>query len=147
MENLFYILAIVAYFLFQGYQNFKKEQEKARKRNPGRPVENYDIPEEVESKPIIESQTEAIDLKPDYKLSKKEIKEKESRTDLVYEKMDYKSMGDYYNPEKRRRNKSATEIKPVTLLEIEELDDRATRHIDFDLQDAVIKEAVLKRPY
>ncbi len=146
MENLFYILAVIAYFLFQGYQNFKKEQEKAKKRNLGKPVEAYGIPEEVESEPLIEKRTEAIDLKPDYKLTNREIQLKEKIEESVYKKMDYKSLGDYYNPEK-----PAIENKPLKVqtksTEVFKVQHKEDDIIDFDLRDAVIKEAILKRPY
>ena len=147
MENLFYILAVIAYFLFQGYQNFKKEQEKAKKRNLGKPVEAYEIPEEVESEPLIEKRTEAIDLKPDYKLTNREIKVKEKLEEAVYKKMDYKSLGDYYNPEKPKTENKPVKVqaKPAEAFKVQH--EENDNHIDFDLRDAVIKEAILKRPY
>lgn len=37
MEELIPILTIVAYFLYQGYVGYKKEQEKSAKRNLGKP--------------------------------------------------------------------------------------------------------------
>ena len=37
MDQLIPILSIIAYFIYQAYTGYKKEQEKAAKRNPGKP--------------------------------------------------------------------------------------------------------------
>ncbi len=152
MENLLYILVVVAYFIYQTYNNFKKEQEKARKRNVNIPQEGYNIPEEVEIKPIIEKATEAVELKPDYKLTKKESRIKERREELVYEKMQREEpLRDYYNPEMpyRESNKKKATLLAAKVSVNTSRDDfnEEKREYNFDLRDAIIKEAILKRPY
>lgn len=150
MENLLYILAVVAYFIYQTYNNFKKEQEKARKRNMGQPQENYDIPEEVEVKPIIEKSTEAVELKPDYKLTKKESRIKERREEMVYEKMRSEQIAkDYYGPERTSREalkKKAFTENPNPVILLEDITE-SEKSYDFNLREAIIQEAILKRPY
>lgn len=146
MENLIYILAPIAYFIFQAYQNFQKEQEKARKRNLGVPPQReITSDEEVEIKPIIIKETEAVELKPDYKLTKKEERIKQRREELVYEKANPTFSNDYYNPEivsERRNANKIKEKKPLQSVNISYEED-----YDFDLRDAIIKEAILNRPY
>lgn len=58
-------------------------------------------------------------------------------------------MGDYYNPEKPviKREPFKSSIKTVTIQNVDEFADEKHEHADFDLKDAVIKEAILKRPY
>lgn len=146
MENLIYILAPIAYFLYQGYQNYLKEQEKAKKRNLGAPHrKEITSDEEVISEPMIAKETEAVELKPDYKLTKQEERIKQRREELVYEKVSPTFSSDYYNPEvvtERRianKNKEKKATLPVNLSYDEDY--------DFDLRDAIIKEAILNRPY
>ncbi len=151
MENLFYILAVVIYFVYQIYQNFQKEQEKAKKRNLNVPQENYEIPEEVEIKPVIAKETEAVELKPDYKLTKKESRIKERREEMVYEKMHREEVKEYYNPEKPYRETVKKKVTPSvttsqTNISTDDFEGQKGGY-DFDLRDAVIKEAILKRPY
>lgn len=148
MENLIYILAPIAYFLFQGYQNYLKEQEKARKRNLGvPPAKEITSDEEVISEPLIIKETEAVELKPDYKLTKHEERVKQRREEVVYEKANSSVANDYYNPEvlsERRlsiKNKERDK-KPSLSVNLSYEED-----YDFDLRDAIIKEAILNRPY
>lgn len=44
MENLIPVIVMVAIFLVQAYNNYKKEQEKAKKRAPGKSVPRPDFP-------------------------------------------------------------------------------------------------------
>lgn len=146
MENLIYILAPIAYFIFQGYQNYQKEQEKAKKRNLGVPPQReITSDEEVISEPIIMSGTEAVELKPDYKLTKQEERVKKIRENLIYEKVNSATSNDYYNPESITAKHNADknkEKKALTAITMSYEED-----YDFDLRDAIIKEAILNRPY
>ena len=146
MENLIYILAPIAYFLFQGYQNYLKEQEKAKKRNLGvPPQQEITSEEEVIPEPLIIKETEAVELKPDYKLTKQEERIKQRREEIVYEKAKPTFSGDYYNPEmvsERRNAGRIKEKKPIQSVNMSYEED-----YDFDLRDAIIKEAILNRPY
>src|SRR5690606_24584825 len=40
MDTIIPIIFALAFFIFQAYLNYKKEQEKAKKRNPGKPQEH-----------------------------------------------------------------------------------------------------------
>lgn len=151
MENLIYILAPIALFLFKAYQNFQKEQEKARKRNLSIPEQpEITVKDEVQTQPMIEERTEATELKPDYKLSKPEKYEKEQYERMVYERLRStdKKPTNYYNPEipsaEVIENRAIHEKHKhgISLPKIEEQES-----YDFDLRQAVINEAILKRPY
>ncbi|MRX46422.1 hypothetical protein [Pedobacter puniceum] len=151
MENLIYILAPIALFLFKAYQNFQKEQEKARKRNLSIPEQpEITVKDEVQTQPMIEERTEATELKPDYKLSKPEKYEKEQYERMVYERLRStdKKPADYYNPE----IPSAEVIENRAIHEkhkhgISQPKKEEQESYDFDLRQAVINEAILKRPY
>ncbi len=146
MENLIYILAPIAYFLYQGYQNYLKEQEKAKKRNLGVPPhKEVTSDEEVISEPMIVKETEAIELKPDYKLTKQEERIKQRREELVYEKVAPNFSKDYYNPETVSERRLAVKKKEKTV--VQSVNMSYEEDYDFDLRDAIIKEAILNRPY
>lgn len=158
MEKLIYILIPIAYFLYQGYQNFLKEQEEAKKRNlqqPDQPVDEVYDP--------VEYQYEAV---PDPNIPK-DFNWKDHRTENTpYRSVEYtngrkmqveervrkddKKQRDYYNPEIpsaevvrsrmiHQKHAHGIPAKPIEIKEIEST--------DFDLRDAIIKEAILRRPY
>jgi hypothetical protein len=158
VEKLIYILVPIAYFLYQGYQNFLKEQEEAKKRNLQQPNQ----PEEEVFEPL-EYQYEAVS---DPNIPK-EFNWKELRTENTpYRSVEYtngrkmqveervrkenKKQRDYYNPEVpsaevarsrmiHEKHGHGVVTKPLEIQEIETS--------DFDLRDAIIKEAILRRPY
>src|SRR5690554_5072866 len=54
MDNIFIIIAAVAFFIFQTYSNYKKEQEEAKTRDASkrRPNASESIPEETSHPPM-----------------------------------------------------------------------------------------------
>gem|GEM_PF-546415 len=148
MENLIYILVPIAYFLYQGYQNYLKEQEKAKKRNFGvPPQQEITSEEEVKTEPMITKGTEAVELKPDYKLTKQEERVKQRREELVYEKINPTFSQDYYNPEIVTERRNAYKNRERDKKQLQPLNMSYDEEEDFDLRDAIIKEAILNRPY
>lgn len=154
MENLIYILAPIAYFLYQAYQNYQKEQEKARKRNvsdPSTTNTHSTIPEvkQVITEPLIDKETEAKELTPDYMLTKQEERSKHKREQLTYKRLKAPTVKgtDYYNPEI-----SSAEVMQSRLIhephnhgKLAVIEDE--NFVIFDLRDAIIKQAILNRPY
>ncbi|MFD1629747.1 hypothetical protein [Pseudopedobacter beijingensis] len=148
MENLFYIIAVIGYFLYQAYQNFQKEQEKARKRNPGKAPEVEVYPEEVVIEPFIGKSTKTIELKPDYKAEARELMVKDEREAMVYEKLDRVSLtGHFTHPIKQKAKKHVAVSKGIQRVTLEEEILPDNHIVDFDLKDAIIKEAILNKPY
>lgn len=154
MENLIYILAPIAYFLYQAYQNYLKEQEKAKSRNlsdPSTTNTTGSIPEvkKVKTEPLIEKATEAKELTPDYMLNKQEEREKHKREQLTYKRLKAPSMRgtDYYNPEipSAEVMQSRLTHEPHNHGKLTVIKDET--YITFDLRDAIIKQAILNRPY
>lgn len=146
MEKIIFALVPIAYFVFQAYNNYKKEQEKAKKRNlsqpkpivaqkatqPVRPEnkQQFDVKEflrekfnlETERKEVIKSQTKSI---PEYQIK------------------------DYFNPEvpsvevvKNIKIHAPHQLEAVSLV-LEEMEEP----YDFNLRDAIIQQAILNRPY
>lgn len=146
MENLFYIIAVIGYFIYQTYKNFQKEQEKAKKRTLNVPQEYYEIPQEVDFDPVVVHERKTVQPQRDI-YTENSVKEKHEQ--MVYEKMKREDMREYYNPEKPYRAPRKTSAVAVATNQPAEVMvyDEPKPSYDFDLRDAVIKEAILKRPY
>src|SRR5690606_6720741 len=104
------------------------------------PQQEITSEEEVIPEPLIIKETEAVELKPDYKLTKQEERIQQRREEIVYEKAKPTFSGDYYNPEmvsERRNANKNREKKPALSVNMNYEED-----YDFDLRDAIIKEAI-----
>lgn len=177
MDNILIIVAVVAFFLFQTYSNYKKEQEKAKTRNPSeRSPDISDVPQK-ELPPSMEIPRWLEDFLPpqETKAPKpKPIREKPEPVAMPatqhYGSIDY------------QRTKYISSERPADLLreyrdlpekkEIEELKRSVAIHKDhahqfnrlkpysivdkveeaievpeFDLREAIIMNAILERPY
>lgn len=155
METIIPILIAAVVFGLQAYANYQKEQEKARKRNPGQrpPSENTDMPQTeggAGTEPPI----------PDY-WDEKPIRQPDVRRDVSRQEwypfdkpQSVPAAFEEYTgtvhagDAKRVRRTHKQSIKPLQVAEdVPVLDGEAFSATDFDLRDAVIKAAILERPY
>jgi hypothetical protein len=133
METILPLIIAALFFGFQIYSNFKKEQEKARKRDPSqRPTgeqptvyeERKDWARQLQQKEVIVSETPKVS-KYDEFTGVVEGVEEVRRAKEVHRS--YKQSSRPFEPYVQ-----AVEENPYS---------------DFDLRDAVIKAAILERPY
>lgn len=140
MENLlpFIIGAIV--LAAKAYSNFQKEQEKARKRDPGqKPV--GEVVEEVERRPVSRPRREVADP----------FLPEPTAVPSAYEAYS----GALHEVEEVRRTREIHKKHAHSFKRLEpyraEITKASTEGFisaeDFDLRDAVIKSAILNRPY
>mgnify|MGYP003575382544 CR=1 FL=1 len=145
MEKLIYILIPVVIFLVKAYMNFVKEHQKTLNRKFGSAPAPNPAPAPVSSEPLVDHQHEAVELKPEKYLSaeEKEIKRKQQKAFA-----DKKKVRDHYNPE----------IPSVEVIENRLIHEKHKHEFEFpslanearyefDLRDAVIKDAIMRRPY
>ena len=146
MEKIIYALIPIAYFIFQAYNNYKKEQEKARKRNLAQPYSDVD-PEVAQ--PVIPQNDKQFDVKEflrekfNLETERKEVIKTQTKSIPEYQTKDY------YNPEvpaaevvDNRKIHNPHQHK-VVLPVLEELE----KPYAFNLRDAIIQQAILNRPY
>jgi len=145
-EYLPFLFAI-AYVIYGFYNNLKKGQEEAKKRNPAKPWDGGQAPEkgklprekEVMSKPSRPSYTEPEPIlvkevyNPDHH---------EPRYESVYQQPAY---AEYVKPKPARKKKSAIPTTVTISDRINNLD-AADVAYEFDMRDAVVKKAILDRP-
>lgn len=135
----FIIAAIV--FGFQIYANLKKEQEKAKKRNPsqrpkGEVVVTYGEPEQYQ-------QTKELRKRRD-----KEVLVERKQPEIAKKYERFTGVLDEANEIRRKReirpthNHHSGRLNPYVIDE-----DNINPYANFDLRDAVIKAAILERPY
>lgn len=133
MEQIIPLLIAAIIFGFQAYQNYQKEQEKARKRNPGqRPPES-----QTDVQPAVERPAPAIPvLEPELQQMPKRYQEYAGFVDE----------SQLYNPSKQRAARRQQDLlKPIEVSDHD--DDKATDDETFDLREAVIYATILERPY
>jgi len=130
METILPFIVAAVVFGFQIYANFKKEQEKARKRNPAERAPSSSPPSVPRpNKPVLQKRVEQP-VKPIYEAYSGVLNE-------VDELKQTKAIHDRHQHAFRR-------------LDAFEIPDESVNHhtaADFDLRDAVIKAAILERPY
>jgi len=145
-EYLPFLFAI-AYVIYGFYNNLKKAQEEAKKRNPAKPWDAGQTPEkeewpwekEVTSQPAWPSYTEPEPIlvkevrHPDYH---------EPKYESVYQQPAY---AEYVKPKPAKKKKSTIPTS-VTISDRINQHDGAGEAYDFDMRDAVIKKAILDRP-
>ncbi|SEK35092.1 hypothetical protein [Parapedobacter koreensis] len=128
METLIPILIAIVVFAFQAYANFQKEQEKARKRNFGQPP----LPEENAKRPVDVSPKEMT------------VEQRPSTRHPAFE-----NYSGAIDADEVKRVRKARQQRTVQRLEV--MEDTAAgafgNERDFDLRDAIIKSAILERPY
>ncbi|WP_134088130.1 hypothetical protein [Olivibacter sp. XZL3] len=136
METILPFIIAAFVFGYQIYANFKKEQEKARKRNPsqgskqGRPDSKPLKREVLQKRPLQKSE-------PVYQLPKRPaLHEEYAGVQEVDELRRAKEM-------RKQRPNAVNRLEPQTSAP----DHRESHpYADFDLRDAVIKSAILNRP-
>ncbi|MFC6100584.1 hypothetical protein [Olivibacter domesticus] len=133
METIFPFVIAALYFAFQIYSNFKKEQEKAKKRDPSqRPVgeqsptykEKRDWDKALQQKEVVLSETPKISKYEDF-------------TGLVEEVEEVRRSKEVHRSHKHNNRSFEPNLQPM----------EENPYSDFDLRDAVIKAAILERPY
>lgn len=145
MENpILIILIVVASFAYKIYDNFKKEQEAAKKRleqlKKQQQMSSYpDAPKPapVKSKPVNRKINPPLPEIP--KKTYEHVQEQ--RPEVVAEVENFQRMKE----EQRRRallDQQKKEMKPV----LEKIEDQFTPQ-QFDLRKAIIQQAILERPY
>ncbi|NQD72748.1 hypothetical protein HP439_18655 [Sphingobacterium shayense] len=120
MENFLPALLIIGGVIYKIYSEYKKEQEKARKRIPSRPSKNMTQPVKMETTPPI-PKTLSVPIPTE-------------KTRLQ------KYVSETFQAEGPKRNSKAIPKK----LEVEVVPDPVHK---FDLRQAVIQSAILDRPY
>ena len=146
MEKIIYVLVPIAYFIFQAYNNYKKEQEKAKKRNLSQP---YPIVVTEDIKPVITQKNQQFDVKEFLKekfnleTERKEVIKTQTRNISEYQSKDY------YNPEvpseevvQNRKTHASHQHKAIFPV-LEELE----KPFVFNLREAIIQQAILNRPF
>lgn len=166
MENLLPFLLLAAGFIYKIYSNFQEEQKKAQKRNPSQPVAKEPEPAErpINRKeesperrlpPVLKE--DGFDPKHPYEPEYKPIYSgepvvKKYRAENRYETIrpEVVTTQEYYNPErpapevvKSRKIHEPHKHQFTPYVEIEE----RSEYANFDLRDAIIKSAILNRPW
>lgn len=138
METFIPILIAIVVFAFQAYANFQKEQEKARKRNLGQPP----VP------PLPEENAERTSANPGADVQRRTVKPPQSQSQPV--RKAYESYSGFIDADKMTRAKKVRKPTLSSLrVEVDEQVDSASAGdaVTFDLRDAIIKSAILERPY
>jgi len=127
METFIPILIAIVVFAFQAYANYQKEQDKARKRNPGLPP----LPED-----------NARHVKP----TSAPVPSTVPPTAVIEPKFEHYS--GVMDPRAATRGKQERALIPQRLMVDAETDEQPAFDVEgFDLRDAVIKSIILERPY
>jgi len=149
-EYLPFLFAI-AYVVYGFYNNFKKGQEEARKRNPSQPWEGEQDRGKQKPQRSTPSQGKSLQgkpVKPTYTTAEpilvKEVYDPahpEPKYESVYQQPAY---AEYEKPKTAPKKKSAI---PTSV----SISDRISHHDEepayaFDIRDAVVKKAILDRP-
>ena len=157
MEKIIFILLPIAYFLYNAYLNFKKEQEKAAKRAAQQP--QYVVPNQE----IIQKE---IKTTPKYYQDPIRQENKDYESDITQYLKEKKSERDNINKAAKdinKNNKAAVKDNYNPEVPSEEVNTNRAIHLehhhefefptnlkeefmDFDLRKAVIYDAILKRP-
>ena len=156
MENILPFLLAVAALAFKIYDNFQKEQEKAKKRNPGAPPVNIPSPKpsttvvRPEPKPVYAEKIPEGRYEPQYKPVYREPAPPPvySEPKIERPKREVPLYRENINPEipveEVRRSRALHQAHKVHLKSPSEAEEE--RMFEFDVHDAVIKEAILNRP-
>ena len=176
MDALIPILFAIAYFIFQAYTGYQKEQEKASKRNIGKPNPDVYKPEKADYSPSRDGreykagqkQPPAYE-KPAYEKTAYEKPYVQTYAEPVYESTykeqkyvpterppnllaEYRSLA--YDDEdiviRRAREARQAKRAGIRRLKTEQLEEDSVQtgnRIRFDIREAVIMKAILDRPH
>lgn len=162
MEQIIPIIIAAIVFGFQAYSNYQKEQEKARKRNPGQPrlpaVEEprpqeppaapFDWLEELMGEPRPQQTPASVPQRPAEVPVIRE--ETAAGNDIRSSFQSYSGTvsEEEFHRKRRERQQNRNQQKSEPVLSVQLLDEETTgNNREFDLRDAVIKAAILERPY
>ncbi|HXI00058.1 MAG TPA: hypothetical protein VNI52_07295 [Sphingobacteriaceae bacterium] len=164
MGEYFPFILAAAALIYRVYNNFVKEQEKARKRNPAeRPdyqAESEENPMDFQSpaKPVYVPQTELIEetynpekpYEPIYKHIRHEAPVREKYEQVKYERIKPETIAVRKYKEEVPNEVALSRVihaphKHGSTDENEQANERSA-YADFDIHDAVIKSAILNRP-
>ncbi|MGK6351963.1 hypothetical protein [Parapedobacter sp. DT-150] len=140
METFIPILIAIVFFAFQVYNNFQKEQEKARKRNlapPPLPEDNAQrlpSPTPATQPPVTNSRSAVTDPRPSITAPQPRFERYSGVVDAA---------------EARRIRQGKRKRQTPERLEVDEgaVSTAMGNNISFDLRHAVIQSAILERPY
>ena len=158
MEQFLPLIIGLALFVYKTYSNYKTEQEKARKRNLSQPRPQAKEAEAVPSKtsekpkPVLYEETKETpsSYEPRYKNTYKEPVVKPVYKEDSYQRMQSEM---YSEPEPRYIEKPAEETEKNRKIhashkhvntKVKHEEEHAA--YEFDMRDAIIKEAILNRP-
>lgn len=177
MDNIVVVIAVIAFFLFTTYSNYKKEQEKANTRDPSKapkePTSSQPSSREVPSPMEIPKWLEEfLPPQPEMKPAPKPIpvpsNEHEGSIDykpVKYEQVKYVPselpadlLKEYRNlPEKKEidelkrsaaiHKSHSHQLKRLKPLVLEDNIQQDIEVPAFDLREAIIMKAILERPY
>jgi|SRR5690606_17920352 len=167
MDALIPILLTIGFFIFQAYLGYKKEQEKAAKRNLGKPGvpqrPTIQLPKERPVAQPVREVRERVEapieqpyvqtyVEPTYKSTYKREKyiPTEKPADLLaeYRRLASNDEDEVIRRAKRLRNEKRSAIKRLeTTLPDEAIGSRAEELLHFDLEQAIKIKAILDRPY
>lgn len=136
METILPFIIAAFVFGYQIYANFKKEQEKARKRNPSQ----GDRKDRPVSKPL---KREVLQKRP---LEKVEPVYQQPKQTVLYEAYtDVQEVDELIRAKEMRKQRQYTASRLERKTPVPD-NDESHPYADFDLRDAVIKSAILNRP-
>ncbi|MEH6308322.1 hypothetical protein RYH73_21885 [Olivibacter sp. CPCC 100613] len=134
MESILPIIIAAVVFGFQIYTNFKKEQEKARKRTPSHRPQ----PDETTTyKPLRQEVLQEGSIQEYKEVLKKQVPFEDYTGVIEVEEVKRTKEIHKKHPHVYRR------LEPY---KIDSAEEEANPYADFDLRDAVIKSAILNRP-
>ena len=157
MEKIIFILLPIAYFLYNAYKNFKKEQEKAAKRASEQPKSLISKEEKIQKNKEVVPKYYKDPIRQENKDYESDIRQYLNKNKLELDtinkaatdinKYNKASVKDYYNPEI-----PSAEIVNNRIIHLEHhhgfefpsnfKDDLA----EFDLKKAIIYDTILRRP-
>lgn len=143
MEQFIPFIIAALVFGYQIYANFQKEQEKARKRNPKQPVPgDQRRPAQPQSRPITEKQATKTQHHP-----AAEIPANRAELSGNYESYSGMLSEEEYHRQRRKNKAQAVQDKRKESFLKEVNIEEERNETGFDLRDAIIKAAILERPY
>src|SRR5690606_15606316 len=137
METLIPIVVALAAFAFQAYSNFQKEQEKARKRNLGKPS----------APPLPEDNAERNRGVPRAEAPRQPARSLPEPVPTYHQ--EYEGYSGFLDTDEvtRARASRKSMVSPLRVEIAERIGGDGGSRAVFDLRDAVIKSAILERPY
>lgn len=154
METFIPIIIALVIFAFQAYSNFQKEQEKAKKRDLGQQpplqedhAEWPPLPDNNPQRPVIADYWEEPVPAPAAPADPRKPYQAQRHPEPAVSA--YEQYSGFVDAERIKRASKARQ-KQLTpkRVEVEERSDTGRgREATFDLRDAVIKSAILERPY